>query len=761
MNWTYDATYKHFTTTLDVAGELIMTRIATNSSSSSSGSSISDVMKPSVDGTLTLFSKAYPGPGFSGHYNWSGSLLMAPDPFREWGLSAGAAASPSRRILLKRSSTHSSGGFATHAQGLTPVQPLGGLQGTSVASNTEATSKSSLAADYRLWQPVAAAAPPATAYVLPSYACGNSSGHSGHTPCSPGSHHCRQDMKHHSNSSDSVSSETPDVRYASTASAAGAASLSSHHNTVRASLDSTGPPTPLSPSRTSRTLLSSSLLPVSGRVVVQEAYKGSSSNSSTAGAHPVPVDDGSIVVSGQYQADTGVNSTCWGSVICPVNSSATDGRSSPQQGSPESSNTGQPSSSTVIAAGDSGEAYLMYCIQIAAAVVGTLLLVAIAVWVILVFVGKRRQEQEEKRVVQEQQQQVDSQDEQVVSDDIAGEPMLEHSPLLSLQSSQSGSRRSTGSQRQLEQSLGGNKDSSRCGLESQLQQEEQQRTLSVVAAGDEGPVPAGSRTLTRKTAALSPTHSLPGSARVTIDSWPLPQQDAEHDPLAERYLPYITGRQSPADMLEAAAVKAGNRQGHVPAIWSMTGSIGSLSPSGISPRLTAAGDAEEEPALNLPGSGIAASGTGWVCPRPADGCQGMTTAVAVGAPEAAEQETAAASSPIKWGLRAAPASAIAQEPSHQQTPSSKLLQRLFGKQQASDRLAEASAAYGTPRFGAGPQHRRRATGQYYSNSRSRSVDGQLTNIPGDDMTAAAAAGRQRGLKGRATTDNGYLSGDDC
>ncbi|KAF6257103.1 hypothetical protein COO60DRAFT_1461341 [Scenedesmus sp. NREL 46B-D3] len=41
-------------------------------------------LRPRVSGYLKLWSKAYPGPGFSGRYDWSGELELAPDPFTEW-----------------------------------------------------------------------------------------------------------------------------------------------------------------------------------------------------------------------------------------------------------------------------------------------------------------------------------------------------------------------------------------------------------------------------------------------------------------------------------------------------------------------------------------------------------------------------------------------------------------------------------------------------------------------------------------------------
>lgn len=44
-----------------------------------------DTVEPAVSGTLTLYSAWYPGPGFTGTYDWDGALDMDPNPFRLWG----------------------------------------------------------------------------------------------------------------------------------------------------------------------------------------------------------------------------------------------------------------------------------------------------------------------------------------------------------------------------------------------------------------------------------------------------------------------------------------------------------------------------------------------------------------------------------------------------------------------------------------------------------------------------------------------------
>jgi hypothetical protein len=89
MNWTWDTALHCFTTTIEVEGTLVMTRVITRNSSSN-GQEVTDTLSPSVNGSLTLRSRTYVGPGFSGRYNWSGDLLMVPNPFEVWHLSPSA-----------------------------------------------------------------------------------------------------------------------------------------------------------------------------------------------------------------------------------------------------------------------------------------------------------------------------------------------------------------------------------------------------------------------------------------------------------------------------------------------------------------------------------------------------------------------------------------------------------------------------------------------------------------------------------------------
>lgn len=78
-------------------------------------------LKPGVWGYLTLYSSVYPGPGFSGKYDWAGELELSPDPFQEWtdatsllvvnSTASKPLTSGRRRALLQQSTT-----------GLVPVQ---------------------------------------------------------------------------------------------------------------------------------------------------------------------------------------------------------------------------------------------------------------------------------------------------------------------------------------------------------------------------------------------------------------------------------------------------------------------------------------------------------------------------------------------------------------------------------------------------------------------------------------------------------------
>ena len=67
-------------------GELLLQLEASSTSVSNSGSrafkQVTTEMEPLVNGTMVLYSAAYPGPGFTGTYDWNGTLKLEPDPFK-------------------------------------------------------------------------------------------------------------------------------------------------------------------------------------------------------------------------------------------------------------------------------------------------------------------------------------------------------------------------------------------------------------------------------------------------------------------------------------------------------------------------------------------------------------------------------------------------------------------------------------------------------------------------------------------------------
>eukprot|EP00879_Flechtneria_rotunda_P018722 GHRR01019647.1.p1 GENE.GHRR01019647.1~~GHRR01019647.1.p1 ORF type:complete len:652 (+),score=259.44 GHRR01019647.1:1236-3191(+) len=133
MNWTYSSALKQFKTTLEVGGTVQMTRFVTASTL------ITSTMSPTVNGTLNLWSKVYPGPGFSGNYNWTGNLLMTPDPFAEWGITPAnvSAANARRRDLLS--------GFQQEQDAATTTAETARTQADSSSQSYGSTSSSSAA----------------------------------------------------------------------------------------------------------------------------------------------------------------------------------------------------------------------------------------------------------------------------------------------------------------------------------------------------------------------------------------------------------------------------------------------------------------------------------------------------------------------------------------------------------------------------------------------------------------------------------------
>ncbi|KAF6250697.1 hypothetical protein COO60DRAFT_1629462 [Scenedesmus sp. NREL 46B-D3] len=95
-------------------------------------------LRPRVSGYLKLWSKAYPGPGFSGRYDWSGELELAPDPFTEWqdaasllvtDLSSNSSSMPDghhRRSLLQDAARSDNG--SSTSTGMVPVQGRVGIR---------------------------------------------------------------------------------------------------------------------------------------------------------------------------------------------------------------------------------------------------------------------------------------------------------------------------------------------------------------------------------------------------------------------------------------------------------------------------------------------------------------------------------------------------------------------------------------------------------------------------------------------------------
>ena len=71
---------------VDILGTLLLVLQATytppRKDSSRAPSESTAEMAPRVNGTMVLYSAAYPGPGFTGTYDWNGTLKLEPDPFK-------------------------------------------------------------------------------------------------------------------------------------------------------------------------------------------------------------------------------------------------------------------------------------------------------------------------------------------------------------------------------------------------------------------------------------------------------------------------------------------------------------------------------------------------------------------------------------------------------------------------------------------------------------------------------------------------------
>jgi hypothetical protein len=98
-----------------------------------------------VSGFLTMLSSIYPGPGFSGTYDWTGDLQLSPDPFQEWNaatsllihnsknISTSAAIPDGKRRSLLQATTDSVG--QVPVQGLVSVR-----ERATTVDNSKATS---------------------------------------------------------------------------------------------------------------------------------------------------------------------------------------------------------------------------------------------------------------------------------------------------------------------------------------------------------------------------------------------------------------------------------------------------------------------------------------------------------------------------------------------------------------------------------------------------------------------------------------------
>ena len=386
MNWTYSSGLQGFTTLVQVGGKLAM-RIsaenptnganATNSSSSSSNSSSSSAgsseaiatststttLTPTVDGNLTLYSKLYPGPGFTGYYQWSGTLFMNPDPFTTLNLTAVAAAAAGGVTAATRRLTASaaaaadrllngvSGGGASSAAGSVSPPPAAGAAaaacpaggGNGGAEYRRARGKAAAVergkggaggASIHTHSDRLRAEAPAGAAALYSIAdtgssWGSSSASGSDQSSSSSSGGVDAGMRKHesigeSSSSCSMEDEQPSDR--SSSSGGGGVTAEPWRQQQ------------LEPGVTGRAVLATitaaaggAELPVHGVIRVTEWSSSSSSSgssSSSSGSDSAAKDDGSIFVTGPYVSGTGVTSECWGVVMCSV--------SDTQAGYPES-----------------------------------------------------------------------------------------------------------------------------------------------------------------------------------------------------------------------------------------------------------------------------------------------------------------------------------------------------------------------------------------------------------------------------------------
>eukprot|EP00775_Hariotina_reticulata_P014242 gene14242-14392_t len=80
MSWSWNATWSAWVADVGVLGTLLFTQEQDVNSQLIN----MQTLNVKVGGFLTMLSSIYPGPGFSGTYDWAGDLQLTPDPFQEW-----------------------------------------------------------------------------------------------------------------------------------------------------------------------------------------------------------------------------------------------------------------------------------------------------------------------------------------------------------------------------------------------------------------------------------------------------------------------------------------------------------------------------------------------------------------------------------------------------------------------------------------------------------------------------------------------------
>ena len=176
MDWRWDPKFKAYIAKVRLQGmfsivaSVNITITNTTTSSSSTNSSAADPvsnatssnattitssynktltadLNPTVDGMLTLYSAVYPGPGFTGLYDWDGNLTLDPDPYRE--LKALMAAAEAEGADMTNNSSSSGGGHkrmlledggAQESKGAADSGDLGGSFTTAAAADSPAGS---------------------------------------------------------------------------------------------------------------------------------------------------------------------------------------------------------------------------------------------------------------------------------------------------------------------------------------------------------------------------------------------------------------------------------------------------------------------------------------------------------------------------------------------------------------------------------------------------------------------------------------------